>query len=82
MQSEPLRFDFKGQPFVLNSHDAFLLLFVSLFDRHSIDDIPFFIEALENGETETIIKFLSAFEAFYNLMNEHPPICGTGFSLN
>ncbi len=69
LQTEPLRFDHKGKPFVLNSHDAFLLLFISLYDRYSIGNIPFFIEALENGETKPIIEFLRVFDSFYDLMN-------------
>lgn len=69
MQTKPLRFDYKGNPFVLNSHDAFLLLFVSLYDRHSIGNIPFFIEALENGEPKPVIEFLKAFESFFSLIN-------------
>ncbi len=69
MQTEPLHFDYKGNPFVLNSHDAFLLLFVSLYDRHSIANTPFFIEALENGEPKPIIEFLKAFESFFSLIN-------------
>ncbi|MDT0686180.1 alpha/beta hydrolase [Autumnicola psychrophila] len=69
LQSSPLSFNYKNEPFVLNSHDAFVLLFVSLFDIHTIENIPFFIESLENGETETIIEFLKAYEHLNNLLN-------------
>ncbi|WP_339655097.1 alpha/beta hydrolase [uncultured Maribacter sp.] len=69
MQTEPLQVKYKGKPFVLNYHDTFVLLSVSLYDRHSIGNIPFFIEALENGDTKPIIEFLKAFETFYNYFN-------------
>ena len=48
LQSEPLRFDYEGKPFVLNSQDALLIFFISLYDRHSIANIPLLVEALEN----------------------------------
>lgn len=69
LQSDPLHFDFKGKPFVLNTHDAFLLLFVSLYDRYSIANMPLLIEAMENGETEPLRNALKGFEYMFNLMN-------------
>ncbi|WP_343486183.1 alpha/beta hydrolase [Allomuricauda sp. d1] len=69
MQTEPLRFDYKGSQFVLNSHDAFILLFVSLYSRHSIRNIPLFIEALENNDSKPVIEFIRTFESFHSLFN-------------
>jgi len=69
MQTEPLQVEYKGKPFVLNYNDTFVLLFVSLYDRHSIGNIPFFIEALENGDSKPVIELLKAFETFINYIN-------------
>lgn len=69
MQTEPLHFDYEGKPFVLNSHEAVLLLFVSLYNRYSIGNIPFLIEALENGSIEPIKNSLKGVEYFNNFIN-------------
>lgn len=69
METEPFRFDYNGNPFVLNSHDAFALLFVSLYDRHTIGNIPLYIEALENNDSKPVIEFIRSLESFYSLFN-------------
>ncbi len=69
LDSDPLHFDFEGKPFVLNTHDAFVLLFVSLYDRHHIANIPLLIEAMEHGETEPIQNALKGFEHMLGLIN-------------
>lgn len=69
LQSDPVQFDFEGKPFVLNTHDAYLMLFVSLYDRYSIANLPLLIEAMENGETEPIRNALNGFDFMLNLMN-------------
>ncbi|WP_339707657.1 alpha/beta fold hydrolase [uncultured Kriegella sp.] len=69
LESNPLRFDYKNKPFVLNLQDVFPILNVVLYDRQSIANVPLFIEALENGETEIIIAHLSAFESLYSFVN-------------
>ncbi|TLP75423.1 hypothetical protein [Maribacter sp. ACAM166] len=45
LQTEPLRFDFEGEEFILNQRDALLVLKQSLYDRNSIASIPLIIEA-------------------------------------
>ncbi len=69
MQTEPLRFDYEGKPFVLNAQDASLLIYVSLFDHHPIGNIPLLIEALENGETEPLRNAIKGIEYVYRLVN-------------
>lgn len=69
IQTEPLSFDFEGKPFVLNTQDALLLLFFSLYDRYSISNIPLLIEALESGETLAIGNALTRVEFIYNFVN-------------
>ncbi len=69
LQSDPLQFDFDGKPFVLNTHDAYLLIFVSLYDRYSIANIPLLIEAMENGEIEIIRNILKSSGYIFNFMN-------------
>lgn len=69
LQSDPLQFEFEGKPFVLNTHDAFLLLFVSLYNRSSIANIPLLIEAIENSEIEPLRNALKGFEYMFNLIN-------------
>ena len=69
LESDPLHFEFEGKPFVLNTHDAYLLLFVSLYDRYSISNIPLLIEAMENGETEPLRNALKGFEYIFNFIN-------------
>jgi len=69
LQSEPLHFDYEGEPFVLNPQDALLVLFISLYDRHSIGNIPLLIEALESGETESLVNTVKYIESIYNFIN-------------
>ncbi len=69
LESDPLHIEYKNRPYVLNIQDAFAILSVLLYDRNSIANIPSFIEALENGEPESIIKLLNTFEYFYGLIN-------------
>lgn len=69
METDPFRFDYNGNPFVLNSHDAFALLFVSLYDRHTISNIPLFIDAIENNDSKPVIEFIRSLEAFYSIFN-------------
>ncbi len=69
LQSDPLDFDYEGKPFVLNSQDAVLIFFMSLYNRYSIGYIPLLIEALENGETELLINIIKGTEYLFNLVN-------------
>lgn len=69
LQSDPLRFDYEGKPFVLNPQDAFFVLSVPLYNRHTIANIPLLIEALENGETEPIKNVIKSVEYFTKLIN-------------
>ncbi len=69
LQSDPLHFDYKGKPFVLNPQDALSVLFLSLYDRHSMGNIPLLIEALENRETESLVNAIKGVENVYNLIN-------------
>lgn len=70
LQATPIQFDYKGKPFVLNTHDAYLLFFVSLYDRDYIANLPLLIEAMEKGEIEIIVNTLKAFDSFSNLINQ------------
>jgi pimeloyl-ACP methyl ester carboxylesterase len=69
IRTAPLRFEYEGKPFVLNSQDALLLIYVSLYDRQSIGAIPLLIEALENAETEHLKKAIKGVENILNLIN-------------
>lgn len=69
LQFDPLRFHHKEKPYVLNMQDASALLSLLLYDHQTFANIPLFIEALENGETESIINLLKAFESFIGLLN-------------
>ena len=69
LQSDPLHFDYDGKPFVLNPQDAFLVLFLSLYDRHSMGNIPLLIEALENGETKPLVNAIKGIEYLYTVIN-------------
>ncbi len=69
LKSDPLRFDYNGEPFVLNPQDALFVIFVSLYDRYSIGNIPLLIEAFENGEVEPLVNALKSVEYIYNLVN-------------
>ncbi|MFK7811695.1 MAG: alpha/beta fold hydrolase [Maribacter sp.] len=69
LNSEPLRFDYDDKPFVLNSQDALFILFVSLYDRNSISNIPLLIEAFEKGEMEHLKNVIKGVENLYDLVN-------------
>lgn len=69
LESDPLHFDYKEKPYVLNMQDAFTILSVLLYDKQSIANVPQLIEALENGATKSIIAHLKAFESFYSIIN-------------
>ncbi|MFS4468880.1 alpha/beta fold hydrolase [Maribacter sp. 2210JD10-5] len=69
LNSEPLRFDYDGKPFVLNSQDALFIIFVSLYNRYSIGNIPLLIEAFEKGEIEHLKNAIKSVEYLYNLVN-------------
>ncbi len=69
LQSNPLNFEYEGKLFTLNIQDALSMLFASLYDRHSIGNIPLLIEALENRETEPFINALKGIEYMYSLVN-------------
>jgi len=69
IQTAPLRFDYEGKPFVLNSQDAMLIIHLSLFNRYYISTIPLLIEAMENGETEPLVNALKFAEFLSNLVN-------------
>lgn len=69
LQFDPVRFEYKEKPYVLNIQDALSLFNFILYDSQTIANIPLFIEALENGETEIIIDHLSAFESLYSFLN-------------
>jgi len=69
LQTEPLRFDYKGKPLVLNHQEAMLVLYLPLYDRNSIADIPLLIESLENGDAEPIKNVVKSIENIYNSLN-------------
>ena len=69
LQTEPLRFEYKGKLLVLNAIDVFLLPYVSLYDRNSIGDIPLLIEALENGEPQLLRNAINGVENLYKHLN-------------
>lgn len=69
LQSEPLHFEYKEEPFILNSQDALAILFVSLYDRYSIGNIPLLIDAMENEEKQSLIEALKGIEYMYSLVN-------------
>ncbi|MCE5223126.1 alpha/beta hydrolase [bacterium] len=69
LQSNPLKFEYEDKPFTLNVQDALTVLSVSLYDRHSIGNIPLLIEALENGESKPLANALKAIESIYTLVN-------------
>jgi pimeloyl-ACP methyl ester carboxylesterase len=66
LRTTPHQFDYKGAPFVLNSQEACLILYLSLFSRQSIAQIPLMIEHLEKRKIEPIINALQAVEKIYN----------------
>ncbi len=69
LQNEPLHFEYKEAPFILNSQDALAILFVSLYDRYSISNIPLLIDAMENEEKQPLIEALKGIEYMYSLVN-------------
>lgn len=69
LEREPLQFDFQKKSFTLNAKDALLVLFFSLYDRYSIGNVPFLIEALESGEIEPISNALVTVKSIYNFIN-------------
>lgn len=69
LESDPLRFDLEGNPFIINPQDAWTVFNLSVYDRRSMADIPFLIEALENGETEPLVNILKGIENMYGLIN-------------
>ncbi len=69
LQTNPLHFEYEDKPLVLNSQDALFLLYVSLYNRLSIGNIPLLIEALENGETKPLRSAVKRVENLYNLVN-------------
>ncbi len=69
LESEPLRFYYEGKPFVLNSQDALLVLFISLYRHQAIGNIPQLIEAMENGQTEPLLNTIKDIQNTYNFIN-------------
>ena len=69
LQTEPLRFPYKGKPFVLNSEDALLLLQQALYSRHTIANIPSLIDAFENDKIEPLIIAIEQFSLAVNTIN-------------
>jgi len=69
LQTDPLHIDYKDKTFVLNSQDAFLLLYVSLYSRNSIGNIPLLIEAFENKEAKPLLSAVERVDNLYNLVN-------------
>lgn len=70
LQSNPLRFYYDGEPFVLNPKDALTLLFMSLYNRQTIANIPLLIEALENGQTEILMSSIKGIQNVNNFTNQ------------
>ncbi len=69
LQSDPMHVEYEGEPFIVNTQDALLMVTVLLYNRPSIGYIPFFIEALENRETAVFINFLKGMEHLYKQVN-------------
>lgn len=69
MKTEPLRFDYKGKPLVLNVQDALALIHLSLYDRKSIGKIPLLIEALENHQPKPLRNAIEVLEYMSNFLN-------------
>jgi len=69
LETEPLHFDYKGKPFVLNRQEALFFMYMPLYDRNSIGNIPLLIEALENGDAEPLKNVVKSIENIYNALN-------------
>lgn len=69
LQSDPLRFNYKEKPYVLNMQDAWALLEILLYQHQTMANIPIFIEALEIGEIESITNLIKDFESFISQLN-------------
>ena len=69
LHAEPLTFDYEDKPLVLNKQDAFLLLFMNLYDRNSIGTIPLLIDALETGEPEPLRNAIKSIGHIYDFIN-------------
>lgn len=69
LQTHPLHLDYEDKALVLNTQDALVLLFMNLYDRHSIGNIPLLIDALESGEPEPLRKAIKNIENIYNFIN-------------
>jgi len=69
LRTAPLHLNYKGNLFVLNAQDAFVLIHLSLYDRQSIVNIPQLIEAFENGEPEPVRNVLKGVEYLHDFLN-------------
>jgi len=69
LKNDPLRFKYDGKPFVLNSQDACLMLYSSLYDRHSIGNIPLLVEALEIKNYQALKNATNVLDIIYNSFN-------------
>ena len=69
LESSPLHCNYKGKPFVINTQEAALIIYLHLYDRRSIGNIPLLIEAFENGETEYLLYAIKALESLSNYIN-------------
>lgn len=69
LKSDPLHFPYEGKPFVLNPQDAVSILYLYLYDRRSIGNIPLLIETFENRETEYLLHTIKAFKNLSNYIN-------------
>lgn len=69
LKSDPLQIDYDGKSFVFNPQDFLLILYLSLYDRHSLSNIPLLIEAVEKEEKGLLVNALKGIKELYTLIN-------------
>lgn len=69
LRSQPIRLDYGGKEFVINTQDALLLVHQMLYNRQTITQVPAFIEALKRKENARIRPAIANTERTFNFIN-------------
>ena len=69
LKSNPLHVSINGSDFVLNQQDILLFMHQMLYSYNTIEQLPEFIQALKNGDTEIIVDTISQFLPRLTLIN-------------
>ncbi|NMM48524.1 alpha/beta fold hydrolase [Marinigracilibium pacificum] len=69
LRNEPLRLDYQGSEFVINAQDFILITHLMLYQRSTVQILPYTISQFNNNEYVDLENVLRSVESVFNIIN-------------